>query len=114
MLELLLNMLGLKQSLIEKKDRLKERSTTEFFVGKPTNTVKKETIIPLVLPPMGEPFYCQIDNRTHSALDYAYKCALCGRYVCKDCRELSLLAGRKSCPMCEGELLPYSLKTRTL
>ncbi len=74
---------------------------------------QQDTTRKIRLPPKkraGLPFYCQVDSATHPATDRAYRCEKCLRFVCHNCYQDLVASHRRLCPMCDGELLPFSLE----
>ena len=50
------------------------------------------------------PFYCQLCGERHPAGTPRMQCEECGRSICVDSFSDMTKVGRKSCPMCGGEM----------
>ena len=50
-------------------------------------------------------FFCQLDNEKHPAMDSAFQCELCARYVCDSCYRDMNMVGLSSCSYCGGSLI---------
>jgi rRNA maturation endonuclease Nob1 len=49
-------------------------------------------------------FFCQLDNEKHPAMDSAFQCEECARYVCDSCYRDMHMVGLSDCSYCGGNL----------